>query len=144
LRVLSEYARQLALADMGNASHARQCPGFIRRACDRVLHPVHSRMKMIALLEPGRNLRITSGASREDDQLSRDTKCTCGPEYLSDRPQRKIDPSRDARARRDVTVDNVDAVLQHFGARRDRSERSDQVVMRCARTSVKPARMCRK
>jgi hypothetical protein len=83
---------------------------------DPVLHAVHTRMQVGAVIEVDAELLVLAIAAQVDDHLSRHPRHHDGPEVLLDQRQRHVDARGHARAGDDAAVLDEEAVFQHSRA----------------------------
>ena len=103
-RMLDEEPQQVPLCGVPGLRERRHVPVTLGLIDDRVLHPMHRRMKMPSMQAKGRLLRIPIRAPEIHHHVLGDTRRQRFPALLGDEVQRDIDPRRDAGTRCDRAI----------------------------------------
>ncbi|KAG1183825.1 hypothetical protein G6F35_015247 [Rhizopus arrhizus] len=118
-RVLAEQPRQVAGAGVRLVRQRLRGPRRGGVAHDGVLHAVHTRMHMAAVLQPRRQRGIRAGAALIDHHVARHLAGDARPAVARHHVQRQVDAGRDAGAADQVAVLDEDPVVVHAGGRVD-------------------------
>lgn len=138
--VLAEQSSQVALAHVCEGSELGTRPAPRRIPGDGVLAPVHGRVDVVAVREPGSELRVAPAAAHEDGHLARDGLGDLRPAHLLDEEQRQVDSRGDACAREDGAVFDEGAIFLDHRPRCLRAQPADEAVVGRARPAVEAPR----
>src|SRR5215470_7693358 len=109
----------MACAGARHAREGAQTPGLGEIRGDSILHPMYSRMDVIATFEPGGELRVRTATTQIDNQIAGDGHGAGLVRRLMNQVQHEVDAGSNAGARVALTVLHVQPIFKNSGPRGD-------------------------
>src|SRR5580765_6714540 len=130
-------ARKMAVAGTRDACERSKTPRLGKVCGDGILHPMYSRMNVIAPFQPGGELWVRTATSQIDDQIARDCHCAGLSRGLMNEVQHKVDACSNPGARVSLTIFNIKTIFENSSPRGHHTELIVTQIVRGAGVSVK-------